>query len=470
TEKELSEYLNSAEGKVFSRVVLMKDISNLVDVYADQGYAFADINPSTRIDEENQKVNLTLNIEKGEKVFVEKINITGNTRTRDKVIRREIELAEGDLFSSTKLKRSKRNLNRLGFFDVLDIATVRGSAPDKIVFDVRVEERPTGSFAVGAGYSSVDNFIATVSITQNNLFGTGRRLKADVTTSSSSQRYNISFTEPWFLDKPISAGFDLFRIDKEYTDFTKFSNGGDIRFGFPVRQDTRLFLTYKLEQVEIKDVAVSAADFIQKQTGERLESSVAALLKRDSRNSFLEPTEGSVENVSVEVAGSFLGGDVNFAKYFVDVGKYFPAPLKTTFLLRGRAGYVHSLSDDPVPIFEKFFLGGLNTIRGFKSRSIGPKATDTDDVIGGDLEVIGNVEFIFPLVPKQRVKGLVFLDTGNAYDTVGDFDFSELRTGVGVGIRWLSPMGLLRLEWGFNVDPKDDEESSQFEFSIGGSF
>ena len=461
----------SAEGKVFSRVVLMKDISNLADVYADQGYAFADINPLTRIDEENKKVNLTLDIEKGEKVFVEKINISGNTKTRDKIIRREIELAEGDLFSSTKLKRSKRNLNRLGYFDALDIATVRGSDPGKIVFNVNVEERPTGSFAIGAGYSSVDNFIGTVSITQNNLFGTGRRLKADVTASSSSQRYNLSFTEPWFLDKPISAGFDLFRIDKEFTDFTKFSNGGDIRFGFPVRQDTRLFLTYKLENVDITDVSDSAAIEIKQQEGERLESSIAALLKRDSRNSLLEPTEGSVENVSVEVAGSFLGGDVNFAKYFVDVGKYFPAPLETTFFLRGRAGYVHTLGDDDaVPIFEKFFLGGINTIRGFESRSIGPKDPVTGDVIGGDLEVIGNIEFIFPLVPKQRVKGLVFIDTGNAYDTVGDFDFSELRTGVGAGVRWLSPMGLLRLEWGFNVDPEDDEESSQFEFSIGGSF
>jgi outer membrane protein insertion porin family len=237
-----------------------------------------------------------------------------------------------------------------------------------------------------------------------------------------------------------------------------------------VRQDTRLFLTYKLENVDITDVASDAAIEIQEQAGERLESSIAALLKRDTRNSLLEPTEGSVETVSVEVAGSFLGGDVNFAKYIVNVGKYYPAPLKTTFLLRGRVGYVHSLDDEDVPIFEKFFLGGMNTIRGFESRSIGPRDPLTGDVIGGDLEVIGNIEFIFPLVPEQRVKGLVFLDTGNAFDTVGDFDFSELRTGVGLGIRWLSPMGLLRLEWGFNVDPRGDEETSQFEFSMGGSF
>ena len=468
TRMELMEMIKTSPGSVFSRSVLGKDINKLSDLYADEGYAFVDVKPITKIDDKKKIVDITLDITKGEKVTIERIDISGNIRTRDKVIRREIELAEGDLYSITKLKRSKRNLTRLGFFDDVDITSEPGSAPDKMRLKVNVKERPTGSFSLGAGYSSVDNFIASLSISQNNLFGTGRRLIAEGTFSSSSKRYNISFTEPWLFDHPISAGFDLFRIDRDFPDFSRFSNGGDVRFGFNIYTDTRLFLTYKLEEVEVKDVSTNASLFIKEQEGRRLESSITNDIVRDTRNSLLDPTEGSVERLSIKFAGGFLGGDSYFIKYIAQAGKYFPMPKETTLFVRGTAGYVQPFGNRSIPIYERFFLGGINTIRGFETRSVGPKDPGTGEVIGGDKEIVLNLEYIFPLVKEQRIKGLIFFDAGNSYD-VGDFDLTDLRKGAGVGIRWLSPLGLLRLEWGYNLDRRDNEKASQFEFSIGGS-
>lgn len=466
---ELMEMVETKPGEIYSRSTLSKDVSRLAGAYGDEGYAFVDIRPVTKIDDRKKKVDITFDITKGEKVYIERIEITGNTKTRDKVIRRELEVYEGELYSATGIKRSKRNLNRLGYFDEVNIVSLPGSAPDRMVLRVEVKERPTGAIAAGAGYSSVDHFIVSTSISQNNLFGTGRKVKIEATLSSSTKRYDISFTEPWLFDYPISAGFDLFRLDREYPDFTRFSNGGDVRFGFKVHEDTRLFLTYKLEEVEVKDVASGASLLIKEQEGRRVESTITTSITRDTRNSLFDPTEGSMIDLSVEFAGGPLGGDNNFAKYVFTGDRYFPMPKDTTFRIRTILGYIHSFGGKKIPIYERFFLGGINTLRGFKTRSIGPKDEATGEVIGGDKEVVLNLEYIFPLFKEQRVKGLVFFDAGNAYD-VGEFDLGDIRTSAGFGIRWLSPLGPIRLEWGYVLNRKKDEESSQFEFSVGATF
>ncbi len=466
---ELLEDLRTKEGALYSRSAVSRDISRLAEIYGDEGYAFVDVKPLTRIDDRKRVVDVTFNITKGEKVYIERIDIKGNTRTRDKVIRRELEVYEGEPYSATGIKRSKRNLNRLGYFDEVKITSKPGSAPDRMVLEVDVKERPTGAIAAGAGYSSVDHFIISTSISENNLFGTGRKVKLEATLSSTTKRYDISFTEPWLLDRPISAGFDLFRLDREYPDFTRYSNGGDVRFGFKVYKDTNLFLMYKLEEVEVKDVASDASVIIKEQEGRRVESSITTSLTRDTRNSFFDPTEGSKVELSVEFAGGPLDGDTNFAKYVITGDKYFPMPKDTTLRVRGILGYVHSFGGKSIPVYERFFLGGINTLRGFKTRSIGPKDEVTGEVIGGDKEIVLNLEYIFPLFKEQRVKGLVFFDAGNAYD-VGEFDLGDIRTSAGFGIRWLSPIGPLRLEWGYVLDRKAGEESSQFEFAVGATF
>jgi len=466
---ELMEKVKTTSGEIFSRKTLNQDISGLSDVYGDEGYADVNINPLTNVDEKEKRVDITFDIQKNELVYIEKINISGNVNTRDKVIRREVELSEGMLFSATGMKRSRNNLNRLGYFEKVNIAIEPGSAENRMILNVDVKERPTGSISAGVGYSSVDKLVGTASISQSNFLGTGLRLELSGTISSKSERYNLGFTEPWLFDKPISAGFDLFKVNREYPDFTRGSYGFDVRTGFPVyERDVRGYLTYKLEDVTVKDVASGAATLIKDQEGKKTTSSIDAVLKRDTRDDAFYPTEGSVTTLSIEYAGGPLKGDNNFVKYVGEGVKYFSLWWDTTFTARGVIGYVKGFGGKEIPVYERFYLGGINTIRGFRTRSIGPKDTATNEVIGGDKEVFANFEYIFPLVEAQRVKGLIFFDAGNAYDT--NIDLGDLRTSAGVGIRWFSPVGPLRLEWGYNLDKRPGEKSSQWEFTIGTVF
>ncbi|MBI5892123.1 MAG: outer membrane protein assembly factor BamA [Deltaproteobacteria bacterium] len=467
TKKDILENVKTKTGNVFSRKALMNDITKVGDVYGDAGYANVDINPITKLNED-KTVDLTFDIHKGEPVYIERVNIAGNINTRDKVIRREVEVEEGELYSSTGIKRSRNNLKRLGYFEDVEITTQPGSAENKMVVDVNVKERPTGSFSVGAGYSSADNFIATASVTQKNLFGTGKILDLSATVSGSSQKYNLSFTEPWLFDKPIAAGIDLFNTSKEWPDFTRRSNGFDLRLGFPVyKRDTRGYLTYKFEEVEVTNIASNASKLIKEQEGKNINSSITASVRRDTRDDAFFPTEGSTLLFSVEFAGEAIGGDVNFIKYIFEGVRYFSMPWDTAIATRGVVGFLQDYGGKEAPVYERFFLGGINTLRGFKTRSVGPRDPRTNELIGGDTEALLNVEYIFPIFPEQKVKGVLFFDTGNAWD--GEF-LSDLRYSAGLGFRWYSPFGPLRLEWGYNLDKKPGEGASQFEFSIGTGF
>ena len=466
TKRELIEKVKTKSGDIFSRKTVGQDITKIVDVYGDEGYANADINPLTALNLENRTVDLTFDIHKGEQVYIEKVNIAGNVNTRDKVIRREVEVAEGELYSSTGIKRSRNNLRRLGYFEDVSITTQPGTTENKMVVDVEVRERPTGSFSIGAGYSSSDNFIFTGSISQRNLFGTGKILNLDATLSSKTQRYNLGFTEPWLFDKPISAGIDIFKVTREYADFTRDSNGFDLRFGFPLyKRDTRGYLTYKLEQVEVTDVAANASQLIKDQEGKNMISSITAAVRRDTRDDFFFPTEGSVVNASVEFAG--LGGDVNFVKYVLEGVRYFPMSWDTVLATRGLVGFLQGYGGKESPVYERFYLGGINSLRGFATRSVSPKDPVTNELIGGNSEALLNIEYVFPIFPEQKFRGVIFFDTGNAWD---DSFLNDLRYSAGIGIRWFSPLGPLRLEWGYNMDRKEGEKASQFEFSVGSAF
>jgi outer membrane protein insertion porin family len=469
TKEELMENLKLSPDDIFSRRTLFEDISRLRDIYGDKGYAKVDLSPLTTLNDVKKTVDITLDIKKGPLVYIERIDIDGNTRTRDKVIRREVEVEEGMLYSSTSIRRSRNNLRRLGYFDDVVIIQSPGSSEDKISLNVRVKERPTGQISAGFGYSSVDKLIGTASISQNNVAGTGIKLDLSGTFSATSERYQIGLTEPWLMDKPISAGFNIFKAGREFPDFTRNSTGFDLRLGFPVYQrDTRAYISYKNEEVEVADVSDTAASIIKEQEGKSDTRSLSGLIRRDTRDDAFFPTEGSIASLSVEYAGGPLGGDNNFVKYITNVIKFFPLPWDTTISLRGELGYIYDFYNTPVPIYERFFLGGINSIRGFRSREVGPTDPSTGEVIGGTKEVVFNVEFLFPLVSEQRIKGLVFFDAGNAYDK--QVDLGDLRTSTGFGIRWFSPIGPLRLEWGFNLNRRGDEKASQFEFSIGAPF
>ncbi len=467
--EELYKFISLFPGEIFNIDKVRESITKLTDYYADQGYAFVEVSPQTVIQPEKKYVDLTLHIHQGSKVYFERINIQGNTKTRDKVIRRELKVVEGDLYSIRALNKSRENLQRLGFFKEVNLTPKKGSGEDKMDLTIQVEEQPTGAFSVGVGYSSIDQLMTMLQISQINLFGRGQRLVVSAQIGSISQYYNISFTEPWLFDTRISAGGDLYRTRREYDDYTVLRAGGGARFGFPLFEEVRGYLSYKYEQVEISDVLDTASYLIQEAKGTSTTSSVAAALRRDTRDHYLEPTKGSDNTISIEYAGGPLGGTNYFTRYGLNTTWFFTPFWKLTFMGRGRLGYIQSHEGHPVPLFERYRLGGINTIRGFKAFSIGPKAPN-GEVIGGDKELLFNFELTFPLIPTIKLKGVIFFDAGNAFDIGESYRLDKLRTSVGAGIRWISPVGPLRLEWGYNISPQEGEQRQSLDFTIGTFF
>ena len=467
--EELLAKIKLAAGDVFSRSELSKGLEGISTAYGDKGYAYAEVRPMTKVNPSERTIDITVDIKQNELVYIERIDLSGNVRTRDKVIRREIEVSEGGLYAATELRKSRDNLKRLGYFEDVRITEARGSASDRVKLIVSVKERPTGSVSLGFGYSSVDRLIGTASIAQSNFMGTGLKLDLSGTVSASSSRYILGVTEPWLFDRPISAGFDIYNTEKQYPDFDIRKKGFDLRFGFPItKRYTRGNITYKLEDAYISNVDPGASTFIKEQEGTSTESSIRAQVRRDTRNDAFFPSEGSVSSVTYEFAGGPLGGSSYFVKYEAEGVKFFELPWDTVFSLHGNIGYVHGYEGHEVPIYERYFLGGINTIRGFETRSVGPEDPASGDLIGGNTMFVVNAEYLFPVFPEQNIKGLVFFDLGNAYK--GRIDLSDVRTSAGAGIRWFSPLGPLRLELGFNLDPRTGESSSQWDFAIGSVF
>jgi outer membrane protein insertion porin family len=469
--KELMARLKLKAGDWFNRSKLREDLRGLHELYADRGYAYVEVRPRVKEDRDKHTVALTYHIKKGPKVYFERIIITGNTRTRDNVIRRELGVAEGDLFSGRALRRGNIRLHRLNYFEDIRITTSKGSAPDKMDLKVHVREKRTGSFSVGAGYSTVDKFMVMGAITEANLFGRGQRLQLRGQLGGRSTRYTLSFTEPWLFDRPISAGFDIYDWSREFTNYDKEAAGFRIRFGWPTPFDyTRLYTYYTFEDATIDNVSEYAARIIQDQKGSHTTSSLRAILRRDTRNHTWNPTRGSDNSLSVEYAGGPLGGTNAFVKVIADSGWYLPVWWDHVVVLHGRAGWLTGHSGGDLPIYERFFLGGINTLRGFDYHSVGPKDPATGDVIGGERMVQFNFEYRFPIVKKAGLVGVLFYDTGNAWTQEEGYELGNLRKSVGAGIRWYSPMGPLRLEYGYVLDPEPGESTSNWEFSIGSLF
>jgi outer membrane protein insertion porin family len=463
------EILNRLElrpGDVFSRELLRRGVGRITDLYADQGYAYANVSPLSRVDDATKTVDLALEIEQGPQVSVERINIAGNVKTRDKVIRREMKVVEGDLFNATALKRSKARINNLGYFEAVDLTTSEGSDQNHVNIDVNVKERATGTFSVGAGYSSVDGFVAQGSITQENFLGRGWKLNLAASLGGESTTYQIGLTDPYFLDKNLTLGFELYQTTREWDDFSRDATGGAIKLGMPVFDDySRALFVYRYEQKEIYDVSPWASWQIQEEEGSSTISSITSSFIRDTTDYRLDPSKGSVFEASWELAG--LGGTEKFSKYVLDYRHFWPAPFDTVVSAHGQVGYVHAFSSEEVPLDERFYLGGINTLRGFDAREVGPRDPLTGDYTGGDMESYFNFEWLFPLSKEAGIKGVAFFDVGNAWDT--DY-FADWRYSVGGGIRWLSPLGPLRLEWGYNLDPEEWEDRSRLDFMIGRFF
>jgi outer membrane protein insertion porin family len=481
---DLLNLVQMKEGDVFNRKLLRDSVSALSDLYADQGYAYVNVTPLTQLDAERLLIGLVFDVEQGAQVSIDRINVSGNVKTRDKVIRREMKITEGDLYSATKLKDSRRRINNLGFFEEVNLTNARGEDDSHMDVNIEVKERPTGTFSLGAGYSSVDGIVGQGSISQDNFLGKGWKLNLSGSFGGKSATYQVGLLDPYFLDMNMALGFDIYNTRREWNDFTRKSNGGSIKVGFPAGEDNRASFTYKLEQKEIVDVDEEATQTLKDEEakGKVIISSLYSVFTRNTTDYYLDPTTGYVAEGSIEFAG--LGGDEKFAKYIADYRHFFPFKWNTVFSLHGQVGYIMEAGGDEIPVDERFYLGGLRSIRGFKSREVGPyKPTqkevinpdtlevtyeDTGDIeyIGGNKEAFFNIEYLFPIIKDLGLKGVLFYDVGNAWAEEESY-FSDMRHSVGAGLRWMSPMGPLRLEWGYNLDPNEYENTSEFEFSIG---
>jgi len=467
-QEQLLEKVKISGEEYYKRDTLRLDVIELTDIYADEGYAYADISPRIENDPKELVVNITFDINKGKQVYFEEITISGNKKTRDKVIRRELQVYEQELYGGRRLKRSVRNLYRLDFFEDIKVNTIKGSADDKMRLRIDVTEKRTGAFSFGAGYGNVENLFLTASISEKNLFGRGQILSLKGQLGAQTQRYTLSFTEPWFLDVPLSAGGDLYSWNYSYPDYDKDSLGGNLRLGYPIFDFTRGSLTYTYDMADIKNIDDDASTSIQKDAGENTKSSITASMRYDSRDQLFHPTEGSMHSLSYEFAG--LGGNVGFNKIIGESGWYFPLLWKTIGVLHFKSGYVKELQGKDLPDYEKFYMVGIDALRGFERDDLCPRDS-SGSCVGGNKFVQFNAEIRFPLVPASGVYGVTFFDMGDIYDSNEDIKLGDLRESAGIGFRWLSPMGPIRLEYGWILDPQSsDQNSGKFEFSMASAF
>ena len=458
----------------FNRETVRKDILWLTDLHADTGFAYADISPLTKEDPQNHIVDITYNVNKGEKVYFETIDISGNTRTRDKVIRRELRIYEQEVFSGSRLKRSVRNLHRLDFFEDVKVNTPKGSAEDKMNVNVEVVEKPTGTFTFGAGYSTVDDFFVTGSVSQRNLFGRGQILKLSGQIGGVSDLYNLSFTEPWLFDIPLSGTVSFYRTRREFDTYDKTSLGGGLGVSYPVYDFTRVSLSYRYDVTEIEEVTENASDNIKALEGTNTTSAISTALSYDSRDRAFNTTQGQDHRLTYTFAG--LGGNIGFNKIVGELGWYIPVYKGLVTFLHGESGYVRQLEGFTLPDYEKFYLGGLNSVRGFDFQGINIRGVNSEGQIteeGGEKYVQFNIELTYPLFKDLGIVGVVFYDTGNVFGPDDPIDFGSLRQAAGYGIRWYSPIGPIRIEGGHILDPIEEngEDSGvNWEFSMGGAF
>lgn len=466
TEKELRELIKLSHNTVFNKEILKNDVTAITEKYSNSGYALISVYPDLVPDEAKKETRVIYKIDEGDKYRIGRIEITGNTKTRDKVIRREIKLDEGDYFDASALKRSYEKLNNLQFFETIDIAP-KPKLEEKLVdLDVKVKEKATGFLSVGGGYSSIDRFIAMIDLTQGNLFGKGQAIKARAELGGRSRYYELSFRDPWFMDKPISFGTAIYKTTRNFGNFEREATGFEVSFGKSFWEYWSASVSYGFEAVKIFNVREDASQHVKDQEGTSTTSSIGFAIGKDTRDNYLDPLKGSRNVLYLTFAG--LGGTNAFIKELYDSGWYFPLFDVSTIHLRGRIAAITGIFGKKIPLYERFYIGGINTVRGLGYGDGGPKDTNNEP-IGGEKELILNAEYIFPIVAEYKFKGLVFFDSGRAYDK-GEAFGSDLRYTSGAGVRWISPIGPLRIEWGYNLKKKPGEASSKIEFTFGTFF
>jgi len=485
SEKEILDAMKEIKvGSVFSRARLDVDVANIRTLYFDKGYIFANVRQSTSLNPETGKVEITLEIQEGNLAYVRKVRIQGNTRTRDIVIRRELRLSPGDQFDGVKLRRSKERLRNLGYFEDINYDIEDTDVENQKDLVVQVKEAKTGTFSFGGGFSTIDQLVGFVEIEQRNFdftnwptfTGGGQNLLFRAEVGSVRSNLKLSFTEPWLFDHPIAGGFDVYRSqrlkerDIGYA-YDEERVGGGIRLGKELSEYLSASTGYTFETITVDNLDSNVSAALAAEEGTNSVSAVNFRLTRDTRDNVFSPNKGLYLSGTTEFAGGPLGADKDFYKVHTKTSYYVPLKFNAVIEFRMLTGFADAYGDsESVPIFERYFAGGANTIRGYNERKVGPLDSLTEDPIGGESLLVGNIELTIPVIDFIKLAG--FFDTGNVWSTIEDFGSGEYKSGTGVGLRVKTPIGPVNLDYGYplNDEPGEDERQGQFYFSISRGF
>ncbi|NQT95685.1 MAG: outer membrane protein assembly factor BamA [Candidatus Omnitrophica bacterium] len=488
TDKDIRKELKMVTGKPYNPNNLRLDVISIQTLYFDRGYMSCNIKPITALDKDKKSIDVKYRAKEGDLSYLNEIRITGNTKTKDVVIRRELRLYPGERFDGKKLKKSKQRLYDLGYFDEVIFDTEPTQAPDKKDLVVSVKEAKTGEFSFGGGYSSVDRLLGFVEVTQRNfdimnfptLTGAGQILNIRAEVGSVRQNYILSFTEPWIFGYPYLFGFDLFNFDRDKKTslgygYAERRTGGNLRFGKEFTDYDRADLKYRLESVKISDVSSDATTALKDEEGKNIISSLSLTLTRNTTDNRYNPTEGHILSITGEDAGGLFGGDKDFYKAIALADQFFHHKIydkKLVLELKGRAGWSEEYDNTKsVPLYERFFAGGANTVRGYKERSIGPRDAVTNDPIGGESMLIGNAELTYPIFKNFKIA--TFYDIGNVWEkSYGIFKAGDFKSGTGVGVRVKTPIGPISVDAGYPLDEASpgDKKKIRFHFNMSRGF
>ena len=469
--------LDIDDGDWYDADAVEVSIDDLSIAVGNLGYAFVDVRPRIDRDREAETINVTFEINEGPRVFVERIDIDGNVRTVDSVIRREFRIVEGDAFNAAKLQRSRQRLQDLDYFEKVEIDEVPGSAPDKAVIKTSVQEKSTGSLSIGAGFSSASGALVDFSVRERNLLGRGQDLRAGLILGQKNQQLDLSFTEPYFLGREVTAGVDVFHSETDRqseSSFDTVNTGLALRAGYPITERLEQDWRYSFQREEIKNTGNSASQFVRSEEGTRFPSVVSHTLTLDERDSRISPSEGYFGTITTDGAG--LGGDTKYIRNKLSAEYYYPLADKWVVKVRGSGGWIFGFAGSDVDLLDRFFIGG-DDIRGFATDGVGPRDTDTDDALGGEWFYSGTVQLSFPFIgipTELGILGRIFTDFGSAWQlddsgpTIGDS--SDIRVSAGFGVTWVSPFGPIGIDVGFPLKKRTFDDTEALRVNFGTSF
>ncbi len=485
-EADLQKLITIQPGEVFVRDRLTETTKKIGDRLGNDGYAFANVNAVPELDKEKSTVAFTLFVDPGRRVYVNRVNIAGNTKTRDEVVRREVRQMEGAYYDAEKINRSRDRLNRLGYFNEVNIETpsVSGTT-DQVDVNVSVTEKSTGNVMLGAGFSSSEGLVLSGSVSQSNVFGTGNRLSAQINSGSVNTVYSLSFTNPYYTIDGVSLGYDLYRRDVDATSldnvgaYKTSTLGAGMRFGLPVNE--RDFISFGLTYEQTSLTTYADSPTLYKEFEEEFGTDndtlrVDTSWARDTRNSFLFPTQGMMQRVAAEIGTP--AGSLQYYKLSLQHQQYFSLGKSFTLMLNGEIGYGDGLSGKPMPFFKNFYAGGSSSVRGFSNGTLGPKDI-YNDALGGNQRVVGNAELFFPLPglkDDQSLRMSAFVDAGATFgsndylDRYANFAFEDLRYAAGLAVLWVSPLGPLKFSLAQPIVKKDGDRTEIFQFTLGNVF